>query len=223
MRMPGFLLSGPRRFTLHFESMLFSDTQALSQKSTATTTAIINTRRQSIPRTPLADIPVDATGLLNPDTASQEPAFMMDTSDDPASNLLAYRGQSLNNPNNGSYDNIRRASLSSQSVFSSHLLLSRLTKFIGFPQGVAQTLHDALLGDTTPPNDAGRTPAIKLSDAPPFHPSTSAQLTIQAKNSSPSDPLHLIRLSTTGYPALPLVAHRPRVKAQTVPPKSSVL
>lgn len=129
MRMPGFLLSGPRRFTLHFESMLSSDTQALSQKSTATTTAIINTHRQSISRTPLADIPVDATGLLNPDTASQEPAFMMDTSDDPPSNLLAYRGQSLNNPNNGSLDNIRRASLSSQSVYSSHLPLSPLTIF----------------------------------------------------------------------------------------------
>jgi len=118
--MPGFLLSGPRRFTLHFESMLFSDTQALSQKSPTTTTAVINTRRQSIPRTPLADIPVDAPGLLNPDTASQEPAFLMDTSDDPAGSLLAYRRQSLNNSNNGSYDNIRRASLSSQSVYSSH-------------------------------------------------------------------------------------------------------
>lgn len=221
--MPGFLLSSPRRFTLHFESMLFSDTQALSQKSTATTTAIINTRRQSIPRTPLANIPVDATGLLNPDTASKESAFMMDTSDDPPSNLLAYRGQSLSNPNNGSYDNIRRASLTSQSVYSSHLPLSRLTIFPGFPQGVAQTIHDALLGDTTPPNVAGRTPATKLSDAPPFHPSTSAQLTIQAKNSSPSNPRHLIRPSTIGYLALPLVAHRPRATAQMVPLLFSVL
>src|SRR5258706_838823 len=129
MRMPGFLLSGPRRFTHHFESMLSSDTQALSQKSTATTTAIINTHKQSISRTPLADIPVDATGLLNPDTASQEPAFMMDTSDDPPSNLLTHRGPSLNNSNNGSFDNIRRASLSSQSVYSSHLPLSPLTIF----------------------------------------------------------------------------------------------
>ena len=116
--MPGFLLSGPRRFTLHFESMLSSDTQALSQKSPTTTAAVIHTRRQSIPRTPLADIPVDATGLPNPDTARQDPAFMMDTSDDLASSLLAYRKQSLNNSNNGSFDNIRRASLSSQSVYS---------------------------------------------------------------------------------------------------------
>jgi hypothetical protein len=148
---------------------------------------------------------------------------MMDTSDDPASNLLAYRGQPLNNPNNGSYDNIRRASLSSQSVYSSHLPLSPLTISLGFPQGVAQTIHDVLLGDSTPPNDAGRTPAIKPSDVPLFLPSTSAPLTIQAKNSSPSSPLHLTRTSTTGYPALPLVAHRQRAKAQTVALPSSVL
>ena len=114
--MPGFLLPSPRRFTLHFGSMLSSDTQALSHKSPTITAAAINTRRQSIPRIPLADIPVDASGIQNPDTAVQEPAFMMDTSDDLAGSLLAYRKQSLNKSNNGSFDNIRRASHSSQSV-----------------------------------------------------------------------------------------------------------
>ena len=100
MRLPGFLLSGPRRFTLHFESMLSSDTQVLSQKSPTTTAAAIHTHGQSIPRTPLADISLDATGI--PDTANQEPAYMMTGS------LLAYRRQSLNNSNNGSFDDKKR-------------------------------------------------------------------------------------------------------------------
>ena len=57
-----------RRFTLHFESMLSSDTQVLSQKSPTTTAAAIHTHGQSIPRTPLADISLDATGI--PDAAN---------------------------------------------------------------------------------------------------------------------------------------------------------